>query len=118
MTLISKYKCVKQSFSDILRERSDSDSSSQFIVALVVTQHILSYTRPLSQALQKADCDIVKACIDANTCKKVIREQREDNTFRNLWGRIEALADSVDLVIEKPKNSSKNGSSVHCWRNR
>jgi hypothetical protein len=43
---------------------------------LLVTQHILSNTRPVAQALQKADCDIVKACVDANTCKKVIREQR------------------------------------------
>ena len=61
-TLIAKYKCVKQSLSDTLRESFDSDArlkagshlrtiqSSQFIVALVVTQHILSYTRPLSQA--------------------------------------------------------------------
>ena len=80
-----------------LRQSSDSDARleagshlmiqiSQIIVALVVTQHILSYTRPLAQALVKSDCDIVKACIDANTCKKVIREQRDDNTFRNLWG--------------------------------
>jgi hypothetical protein len=38
MILISKHKCVKQSFSDILREKSESDSSSQFIVALVVLQ--------------------------------------------------------------------------------
>ena len=78
---------------------------SQFIIVLVSTQHILSYARPPSQALQKADCDNVKACIDANTYKKVIlREQREDSTFRNLWGKIEALADSVDVVvIEKPR---------------
>jgi hypothetical protein len=66
--------------------------SFQFIVALVVTQHILSNTRPLSQALQKADCDIVKACVDANTCKKVIREQRED---------------SVDVVIEKRRTARR-----------
>ena len=72
----------------------------------------------LSQVLQKADRDIVKACIDANTYKKVIREQREDNAFRNFWGKIEALMDSVDVVIEKPKNGTKNGSLVHCWRNR
>ena len=61
----------------------------------------------LSQVLQKADRDIVKACIDANTCKKVIREQREDNTFRNFWGEIEALVDSVDVVIEKPRTAER-----------
>jgi hypothetical protein len=52
-TLISKYKCMTQSLNDILSERSDSDArlkagspfrmiqSFQFIVALVVTQHIV-----------------------------------------------------------------------------
>ena len=110
---------MTQSLNDILRESSDSDAilkagshlrmiqSSQFIVALVVTQHILSYAGPLSQALQKADCDIVKECIGANTCKKVIREQREVNTFCNLWGKIEASADSVGVVIEKPRTARR-----------
>jgi hypothetical protein len=103
-TLISKNKHVKQSLIDILGESSDSDTrlkagshlrmiqSFQFNVALVVTQHILSYTRPLAQALQKADCDIVKACVDATTCKKVIREQR---------------GDSVDVVIEKRRTARR-----------
>jgi len=95
---------LTQSLNDILRGSSDSDTrlkagshlrmiqSFQFIVALVVSQHILSYARPLDQDLQKADCDIVKACVDAKTCKKVIREQRED---------------SVDVVIEKRRTSRR-----------
>ena len=61
----------------------------------------------LSQALQKAERDIVKACTDANTRKKFVREQREDNTFRNFWGKIEALVDSVDIVIEKPRTAQR-----------
>ena len=82
---------MTQSLNDILSERSDSDArlktgspfrmiqSFQFIVALVDTQHIRSNAIPLAQSLQKADCNIVKAYVDANTCKKVIREQREDS---------------------------------------
>ena len=46
-------------------------------------------------------------CIDANTYKKVIAEQKEDNTFRNLWGNIEALADYFDVVIEEPKTARR-----------
>ena len=46
-------------------------------------------------------------CIDANTYKKVITEQREDNTFRNLWGNIEALADYFDVVIEEHKTARR-----------
>ncbi|VDI21253.1 Hypothetical predicted protein [Mytilus galloprovincialis] len=72
-SLIAKYKSITQSLQDILDESSASDArikasahlrmlqSSQFIVALVVTQHILSFTRPLTQVLQKTDCDIIKA---------------------------------------------------------
>jgi hypothetical protein len=52
--------------------------SSQFIIVLVVTQHILSYTRPLSQALQKADCDIVARNISVlsagKRCSNCIRQ--------------------------------------------
>ena len=37
-----------------------------------------------------------------------MREQREDNTVRNLWREIEALADSVDVVvIEKPRTARR-----------
>jgi hypothetical protein len=61
----------------------------------------------MSQTLQKVDWNIVKVCIDANTCNTVIREQREDNTFRNFWGEIEALVDSVDVVIEKPRTAQR-----------
>jgi len=86
-TLISKYKLretICKFLYIILRKSSDSDArlkagshlrmiqSSQFIVALVVTQHILSYTRHLlvSQALQKADSDIVRVCIDQTLARK------------------------------------------------
>jgi hypothetical protein len=50
--------------------------SSPFIVALVVAQHILSFTRPLTQALQQTDCYIIMACNDANRCKTVIQKER------------------------------------------
>ena len=37
------------------------------------------------------------------------REQREDTTFRNYQGEIEieALVDSVDVVIEKPRTAQR-----------
>ncbi|XP_071142151.1 zinc finger MYM-type protein 1-like [Mytilus edulis] len=80
LSLIAKYKSIPQSFQDILDESSTSASdarikasanlrmlqSSQFIVALAVSQHILSFTRPLTQVLQKTDCDIIKAYQDAS----------------------------------------------------
>ena len=81
--LISKYECITQSLGDIQTESTVSDArsylrmlqSSPFIVALVVAQHILSFTRPLTQAHQQTDCDIIKACNDANRCKTVIQKE-------------------------------------------
>lgn len=117
--LISKYKSIRKSLNDVSAESSDSDArlkagshsrmlqSSQFIVALVVSQHVLSFTRPLSQALQKTDCDIVKACVDANNCKRVIREQRQDQVFESLWKTIATLAECVEVEIEKPRTARR-----------
>jgi hypothetical protein len=54
---------------------------STFIVALVVAHHILSYTKPLSLALQNSKCDVYEAFVDAQNCKKVIAAQRSDTVF-------------------------------------
>ena len=97
--LTAEYKCITQSLGDIQTESTVSDArlkaesylgmlqSSPFIVALFVAQHILSFTRPLTQALQQNDCDIIKACNDANICKTVIQKERSDAVFENLWGK-------------------------------
>lgn len=94
--LIAEYKCITQSLGDIQTESIVSDArlkagsylrmlqSSPFIVALVVAQHILSFNRPLTQALQQTDCDIIKACNDTNRCKTVIQEERSDAVFESL----------------------------------
>lgn len=81
--------------------------SSQFIVALVIAHHILSFTRPLSQSLQRTDCDIVKACDDARVCQDVVKEQRSDDIYEGLWKKINTLATSVDTQIEKPRSSKR-----------
>ena len=49
-----------------------------FIVALVVAQHILSISQPLSLALQATNCDIVKAYQDAALCTDTILSQHQD----------------------------------------
>ena len=54
---------------------------STFIVALVIAHHILCYTKPLSLALQNSTCDVCKAFVDAQNCKKIIAAQRSDTVF-------------------------------------
>jgi hypothetical protein len=115
--LIPKHKCITQSLGDIQTESTVSDArikagsylrmlqSSPFIVALVVAQHILSFTRLLTQALQHTDCDVIKACNDDNTCKTVIQKERSEAVFESLWGKMTALADRIDVQLEKPRTA-------------
>jgi hypothetical protein len=74
-------------------------------VALVVVQHILSFNRPLTQALQQTDCDIIKTCNDTNRCKTVIQKERSDAVLESLWGKMTALADRIDVQLEKPRTA-------------
>jgi len=80
--------------------------SSQFIIVLVVTQHILSYTRPLSQNLQKADCEFVRRVLMQTLARKSSENREMKILFVTYGGKL--LADSVDVVvIEKPRTARR-----------
>ncbi|KAJ8311031.1 hypothetical protein KUTeg_011415 [Tegillarca granosa] len=118
-TFIAKYKSIFSALQDILDESSSTDArlkaasfmrqvqSSVFIIALIISQHILSYTHPLSQALQKTSCDLFKAYNDAQHCKSVIKNQRSDEVFQVLFTRASTLAECVNVCIEKPRVSGR-----------
>jgi hypothetical protein len=77
---------------------------STFIVALVVAHHILNYTKPLSLALQNSKCDVYKAFVDAQNCKKVIAAQRSDTVFnRCIWMKTTAITGSIGIELAKPR---------------
>ena len=82
--------------------------SSSFIVALVVAQHILSISQPLSLALQATNCDIVKAYQDAALCKDTILSQRQVSKFTALWRKATVLAESIDAVLSKPRTAQRS----------
>jgi hypothetical protein len=77
---------------------------STFIVAVVIAHHMLSYTQPLCLALQDSKCDVYKAFVDAQNCKKVIAAQRSDTVFnRCIWMKTTAIADSIGIELSKPR---------------
>ena len=88
-SIITKYKSVYLTLEDIASESSNADvrnnalsytrllQSSSFIVSLIVVQFVLSFTNPLCLALQKVDCDIVKAYNCAKLCKTTINNQHK-----------------------------------------
>ena len=62
------------------------------------------YTKPLSLALQSSKCDVYKAFVDAQNCKKVIAPQRSDTVFnRCIWMKTTATADSIGIELSKPR---------------
>lgn len=75
--VIGKYAAILSSLEDVRYESTVPDArtkatafvnmmeKSTFIVAIVVAQHILSYMKPLTLALQSSQCDVYKAFVDA-----------------------------------------------------
>ena len=77
---------------------------STFIVALVIAHHILSYTKPPSLALQNSKCNVYKAFVDGQNCRKVISAQKSDTVFnRCIWMKTTAIADSICIELSKPR---------------
>ena len=127
-SFISKYKAIHLALKDIGSESSDADTrtnaisyaklmeSSSFIVALVIAQHILSISQPLSLALQATNCDIVKAYQDAALCKDTVLSQRQDSKFIILWRKATVLAESIDTVLSKPRTAKRSifRNNVEC----
>ena len=83
-SVIAKYKAIHLALQDICIESSQTEvrnnamsyyrlmQSSTFIVALMVAQFVLSFTRPLCLSSQMVSCDVVKAYHNAKLCKETI----------------------------------------------
>jgi hypothetical protein len=113
--ILAKYKAILAAL-DVKTESTTTEARtkanafihlmerSTFIVALVIAHHILSCTKPLSLALQNSKCDVYKAFVDAQNCKKVIAAQRSDTVFnRCIWMKTTTIADSIGIELSKPR---------------
>jgi hypothetical protein len=112
---LAKYKAILAALEDVKTESTTTEARtkanafihlmerSTFIVAVVIAHHMLSYTQPLCLALQDSKCDVYKAFVDAQNCKKVIAAQRSDTVFnRCIWMKTTAIADSIGIELSKP----------------
>ena len=114
-SVIAKYHAIYVALRDISLESADVEArtkvdafqrlmlSSSFIVALVVAQFILSFSHPLCQALQKTDCDIIKAYRNAKSCQTIVSSQRNESKFSELWKKAEAIATEITTELTKPR---------------
>jgi hypothetical protein len=125
--ILAKYKAILAALEDVKTESTTTKprtkvnafihlmERSTLIVALVVAHHILSYTKPLSLALQNSKCDVYEAFVDAQNCKKVIVAQRSDTVFnRCIWMKTTAIAGSIGIELSKPRTVGRmtNGANA------
>ena len=78
---------------------------SKFVIKIYSTSLIdIAIKKNLSLALQNSKCDVYKAFVDAQNCKKVIASQRSDTVFnRCIWMKTTAIADSIGIELSNPR---------------
>ena len=120
LSVIAKYRAIFLALRDIDVESCSSESranalsyihlpeSSSFLVALVVAQYILSFSKPLCLALQKESTDIGQAYEKAKTCCSTIKAQRSDDKFSKLWKKVVAIGAEIDVEIRKPRTATRS----------
>ena len=87
---------------------SNSISSFEFLVALVVVEAPMQHLAPLCSALQNQQCDLVKASSMALSVIGMLRENRNsDEYFQSLWNKACTAADDEGISDTKPRVSAK-----------
>ena len=58
------------------------------------------------KTLQAVNCDLGKAYKDVHVYKEAIANAHKEPTWNKVWGRIESIAEAVDITITKPRTVS------------
>ena len=84
-------------------------SQFSFIVALVLTQKILAYTKGLSVKLQGRYSDVVRAHREIETVKATIRgvRCRVDTFHSQVYEQVHMLSQTVEVVETAPRQASR-----------
>ena len=90
-----------------------SMSAFYFIVAAVISQYILAFTRPLSVGLQNKECNLVLAHEDAWNLVAAIQSQRSDERFYSLYLRGTAVAAKVGVSPNKPGTVNRQANRAN-----
>lgn len=115
--LLAKYRSVVQAL-EMIADRSKGDaqndasahlrllSDSQFIVALVVAQAVLSFFACVTKTLQAKDCNLSEAYKDVHISKSCVQDNRTNEYWERLWVRIETIAQAVGTTVTKPRTAN------------
>ena len=78
---------------------------SQFVVALTVSQFVLSFLGSVTIALQSRDCNLADAYDDVALARECIRDSRNEDCWKKVWNRMENLASAVEITLDKPRTA-------------
>lgn len=91
--------------------RSDASSyirlleDSQFVVALTVSQCVLSFLGSVTIALQNRDCNLADGYDDVALARECIRDSRNEDCWKKVWNRMKNLASAVEISLDKPRTA-------------
>lgn len=75
--------------------------SPQFIASFIISDHMLGFTKTLSQMLQGSTKDMVSAYGNIEDVKRVITAQRELDVWEGLWLQMTTINDGEEIL--KPR---------------
>ena len=76
----------------------------QFVIALVVSEHILQSTVHLSTFLQGVECQLLEAVNECKTVVEMLRSERDDDTVWNeLYQTLLDIAEPFEIVESVPR---------------
>ena len=84
-------------------------SQFSFIVALVLTQKVLAYTKGLSVKLQGCYVDVVRAYKDVESVRTTLRgvRSRVDDFHTRVYKQVLQLGQSIDVMESAPRQASR-----------
>ena len=66
---------------------------------------LFCFLDPVTKALQAKDCNLAGAYKDVALAKECIRDARQDSCWDKVWNRIEQVATSIGITIDKPRSA-------------
>ena len=77
-------------------------------MCLVIVQHYLAYTKPISLALQAVRCDLSKACGEAKELLNLLKTKRDcEESMVSLFSKASSIAEELDVDISVPRFSKR-----------
>ena len=78
----------------------------EFIVALTVSQFVLSFLAQVTKSLQAKSCNLGDAYQSVTLAKECIKSARGDESWQKVWSRISQVTDSIKVTLVKPRTTT------------